>query len=762
MNKTRHIVSFAIVAAVVAACGSVSDKTARDYASFVNPMIGTGGHGHTFPGAVTPHGMIQPSPDTRIDGWDACSGYYYADSLINGFSQTHVSGTGCADYGDVLIMPTVGLKEIDNQVDTLQNLPYASGFSHEREIAEPGYYSVMLDRYGILAESTASDRVALYRFTFPEAMDGEAGMIIDMDYSIQRQQNLTMAIHAISDTEIAGYKMTKYWAFDQGIYFYAKFSEPFKIEYVTDTIVNSKGEPYARCKALLTFPEIKEGDSLFAKIAVSAVDEDGAKGNVEAEMPGFDFDATRAEARKKWNQWLSKIEVPDTENEDDLTVFYTALYHTAIAPNLFTDADGRYLGMDRKPKQGSTADPVYTIFSTWDTFRALHPLLTVIDPQLNDAFLRSLLLKAKEGGILPMWELASNYTGTMIGYHTAAMFADAVAKGQNSFDPKEALMASVRAAEYDPEGIVAPPAVVACLMPQAKYYKNKIGWIPSDKDHESVAKALEYAYDDWAIARLADAAGETAIQVRYDSLGKAYRHYFDPSTRFMRGKMSDGRWREPFNPRSSNHRNDDYCEGTAWQWTWFVPHDVDGLVQLMGGNDAFAGKLDSLFNAPSELEGDLVSADITGLIGQYAHGNEPSHHVTHLYNYVDQPWKTQELVGRIFREQYRNDPDGLSGNEDCGQMSAWLVLNAMGIYQVAPGNPVYSVGRPLFGKMTVNLPEGKKLDIEAKGLSDSNIYVKSVTFNGKRLVSPFISHEDFAGGGNLTFDMTDKPSETYK
>lgn len=762
MNKTRHIVSFAIVAAMVAACGSVSDKTTRDYASFVNPMIGTGGHGHTFPGAVTPHGMIQPSPDTRIDGWDACSGYYYADSLINGFSQTHVSGTGCADYGDVLIMPTVGLKEIDNQVDTLQNLPYASGFSHEREIAEPGYYSVMLDRYGILAESTASDRVALYRFTFPVAMDGEAGMIIDMDYSIQRQQNLIMDIHAISDTEIAGYKMTKYWAFDQGIYFYAKFSEPFKIEYVTDTIVNSKGEPYARCKALLTFPEIKEGDSLFAKIAVSAVDEDGAKGNVEAEMPGFDFDATRAEARKKWNQWLSKIEVPDTENEDDLTVFYTALYHTAIAPNLFTDADGRYLGMDRNPKQGSTADPVYTIFSTWDTFRALHPLLTVIDPQLNDAFLQSLLLKAKEGGILPMWELASNYTGTMIGYHTAAMFADAVAKGQNSFDPKEALMASVRAAEYDPEGIVAPPAVVACLMPQAKYYKNKIGWIPSDKDHESVAKALEYAYDDWAIARLADAAGETAIQVRYDSLGKAYRHYFDPSTRFMRGKMSDGRWREPFNPRSSNHRNDDYCEGTAWQWTWFVPHDVDGLVQLMGGNDAFAGKLDSLFNAPSELEGDLVSADITGLIGQYAHGNEPSHHVTHLYNYVDQPWKTQELVGRIFREQYRNDPDGLSGNEDCGQMSAWLVLNAMGIYQVAPGNPVYSVGRPLFGKMTVNLPEGKKLDIEAKGLSDSNIYVKSVTFNGKRLVSPFISHEDFAGGGNLTFEMTDKPSETYK
>lgn len=762
MKNSIFIISLAMVSAVWVGCNPGSDTHSRDYASYVNPMIGTGGHGHTFPGAVTPHGMIQPSPDTRIDGWDACSGYYIADSLINGFSQTHVSGTGCADYGDILIMPTVGPKVIDNQIDTLQNLPFASGFSHDSEIAEPGYYSVMLDRYGIRAESTASDRVALYRFTFPEVMSGEAGMVVDMDYSIQHQDNLTMNLRAVSDTEITGYKMTKYWAFDQGIYFYAKFSSPFNIEYVSDTIMTSKGKPYARCKALLTFREIKPGDRLFAKIGVSAVDEDGARGNVEAEMPGFDFDGTRGAARGKWNEWLSKIDVPETENKDDLTTFYTALYHTAIAPNLFTDADGRYLGMDRKPKQGTTDAPVYTIFSTWDTFRALHPLLTIIDPQLNDAFLRSLLLKAKEGGILPMWELASNYTGTMIGYHTAAMLADAVAKGQNSFDPGEALAASVRAAEYNPEGIIAPPAVVACLMPQAKYYKNLMGWIPSDKDHESVAKALEYAYDDWAIARLADAVGDTETKLRYDSLGKAYRHYFDPTTRFMRGRMSDGSWREPFNPRASNHRNDDYCEGTAWQWTWFVPHDVDGLVELMGGREAFAEKLDSLFNAPSELEGELVSADITGLIGQYAHGNEPSHHVTHLYNYVGQPWKTQELVGRIFKEQYRNDPDGLSGNEDCGQMSAWLILNAMGIYQVAPGNPVYSIGRPLFREMSVNLPDGKALEIKAPALSDTNIYVKSVKLNGQRLTSPFISHSDFTLGGTLEFEMTDKPCDTFK
>ena len=763
MKNTIHIAALALAVTGLAACsGSKPEASVRDYTSYVNPMIVTGGHGHTFPGAVTPHGMIQPSPDTRIDGWDACSGYYIADTLLNGFSHTHVSGTGCADYGDVLIMPTVGDKLIDNQVDTLQNLPYASAFSHNNETAEPGYYSVKLDRYGILAESTASDRVALHRFTFPDDMQqGRAGMIVDMDYSIQRQRNITMDIHAISDTEIAGYKMTKYWAFDQGIYFYAKFSSPFTVEFVSDTVINTKGEPYERCKALLSFPRIKAGEQLLAKVAISAVDEQGARGNVEAEMPGFDFDGIRAQARAKWNDWLARIDVPDSENADDLTTFYTALYHTAIAPNLFTDADGRYLGMDRRPRQGSVDKPVYTIFSTWDTFRALHPLLTIIDPELNDAFMNSLLLKAREGGILPMWELASNYTGTMIGYHTAAMLADAVAKGQNSFDPREALDAAVRAAEYNPEGITAPPAVVACLMPQAKYYKNLQGWIPSDKDHESVAKALEYAYDDWAIARLAEAVGDTAVQARYDAFGKAYRHYFDPATRFMRGKMSDGSWREPFNPRSSNHRNDDYCEGTAWQWTWFVPHDVDGLIELMGGRKAFAGKLDSLFNASSELEGELVSADISGLIGQYAHGNEPSHHVTHLYNYVGQPWKTQELVGRIFREQYRNDPDGLSGNEDCGQMSAWLILNAMGIYQVAPGNPVYSLGRPLFSHMTVNLPGGKTLDIEATDLSDTNTYVKSVSLNGKRLTSPFISHKDFTDGGKLLFEMTDKPCDTF-
>ena len=467
---------------------------------------------------------------------------------------------------------------------------------------------------------------------------------------------------------------------------------------------------------------------------------------------------TRKNARDAWNGYLSKIDVPATADKNDLTKFYTALYHTAVAPNLFTDADGRYLGMDRKTKQGDVNQPVYTIFSIWDTFRALHPLMSIIDPDLNNDYMRSLLLKAREGGVLPMWELAGNYTGTMIGYHAASLFADAVAKGQNSFDVNEALKASVRAAEYDTAGIHCPAKVLPHLMPAAKYYKNTLGYIPSDKDNESVAKALEYAYDDWCISQLATAAGDTATANKYAAFAKGYEKYFDAETGFMRGVMSDGSWREPFSPNASNHRNDDYCEGTAWQWTWFVPHDVPGLINLMGGKEKFAAKLDSLFSASSELTGELVSADITGLIGQYAHGNEPSHHIIHLYNYAGQPWKAQELVDRVFEEQYRVDPDGLSGNEDCGQMSAWLVLNAMGFYQVAPGNPVYSIGRPMFETLTVNLNNGKQFTVTAKNFSKANKYIKSATINGRELDEPFFNHSDIVEGGELVLEMTDAPT----
>lgn len=754
MIKKALVLACGIGTMLLVAC-SADVAVEKDYAASVNPFVGTGGHGHTFPGAVVPNGMIQPSPDTRIDGWDASSGYYYEDSLMNGFSHTHLSGTGCADYGDFLLMPTVGEQVCNPQDFSKQNLPFASNFSHASEVAEPGYYSVFLDRYGVRAEMTATKRAALHRFTFPETE--KAGFILDLDYSIQHQTNLDMQVEVVSDTEIRGHKLSQYWAFDQQLSFYAKFSKPFTYEVLRDTLIDQNGKKQPRCKVLLQFATQKD-EQVMVKMAVSAVDMEGAQKNLEAEIPGWDFEGIRKSARQAWNNYLSKIDVTTAE-QDDKTIFYTAMYHTAISPNLFTDVDGRYLGMDLKTHQGDVNQPVYTTFSLWDTFRALHPLLSIIDPAKNNDYIRSLLLKAQEGGVLPKWELAGNYTATMIGYHAASLMADAYTKGYADFDLNEAYKACIRAAEYDTTGIKCPELVLPVLMPMARYYKNTLGYIPCDHENESVAKALEYAYDDYCISILAEAVGDYKNQEKYAKFAKAYELYFDPSTRFMRGLDSKGKWRTPFNPRASNHRNDDYCEGTAWQWTWFVPHDVEGLVGLMGGEDAFVGKLDSLFTASSQMEGEVVSADITGLIGQYAQGNEPSHHVIHMYNYVNRPWQTQELLDRVFKEQYRNDPDGLSGNEDCGQMSAWYILNSMGFYQVCPGKPVYSIGRPIFDKVVINLPENKTFTITALNNSKENKYIQAVKLNGKDLVTPFFEHKDMINGGTLEFVMTNQPTQ---
>lgn len=729
----------------------------NDYTSFVDPFIGTGGHGHTFPGAVVPHSMIQPSPDTRINGWDACSGYHYSDSLINGFSQTHLSGTGCADYGDFLLMPTTGRQTIDPQTDTLQNRPFASRFSHKSEIAQPGYYAVDLDRYGIRTEITATSRAAIYRMTYPE--DPNPGMILDLDYSIQNQTNTDMQVEIVGDSAIRAYKMTKYWAFDQQLSFYAEFSHPFKAEIVRDTISGINGNPLPRCKVLISFNPTKKGEHILVKTGISAVDTDGAKGNLMAEIPGWDFESVRTEARRKWNDWLSAIDIKTTD-DNDRKVFYTALYHTAISPNIFTDADGRYLGMDRKPHKAQPGKTIYTVFSLWDTYRALHPLLTIINPRLNNDFINSLLQKYDEGGLLPMWELAGNYTATMTGYHAVSLMADALTKGIADFDQGKAYLAGCRSSICDTTGIQAPDLVKAALMPESKKYKNTLGYIPWDKEHESVAKGLEYAYDDWCISLLAEAAGDKEGAREYAGKSRSFRHYFDPATCFMRGKDADGRWHEPFNPRSSNHREDDYCEGTAWQWAWYVPHDVDTLIDMMGGPDRFISRLDSLFEADSSLEGDLVSADISGLIGQYAHGNEPSHHIIHLYNYAGRPDRTQELVDKVLREQYSARPDGLSGNEDCGQMSAWYILNSLGFYQVCPGRPVYSIGRPWFEEASVRLPNGKKISIKVKGFSKGNKYIRSVRLNGKELHKPFFTHSDIAGGAEFEYVMSDTPATT--
>ena len=751
--KTQLIACCTSTMLILSAC--TANTNVEDYSAHVNPFIGTGGHGHTFPGAVVPHGMIQPSPDTRIDGWDACSGYYYNDSTINGFSHTHVSGTGCCDYGDVLLMPTVGKQTYQTTDSQSQQLPYASAFSHENESAEPGYYSVFLDRYQVKAELSASKRGAIHRYTFPASK--ESGFIIDLDYSLQRQTNSEMEIKVLSDTEICGHKKTTYWAFDQYINFYAKFSKPFTYTLINDSVTMDNGKRLPICKALLQF-ETKKDEQVLVKVGVSAVDVKGAQNNVLSEIADWDFDKVRQHARNEWNRYLSKIDVTTT-NQEDKTIFYSALYHTGISPNLFTDADGRYLGMDLKVHQGDVKQPIYTTFSLWDTFRALHPLMTIIDPDLNTQFIQSLLKKHQEGGIFPMWDLASNYTGTMIGYHAVPVIVDAYTKGYRDFDIQEAYKACLRTAEYDTTGIKCPALVLPHLMPKAKYYKNSIGYIPCDRENESVAKALEYAYNDWCISVFAESMTDFDNKDKYARFAKAYEFYFDKETRFMRGLNSKGEWRTPFNPRASTHRNDDYCEGTAWQWTWFVPHDVEGLVNLMGGENAFASKLDSLFTADSSLEGETTSSDISGLIGQYAHGNEPSHHVTHLYNYVNRPWRTQELVDSVFQSQYANRPDGLAGNEDCGQMSAWYILNSMGFYQVCPGKPVYSIGRPVFDQAVVNLTNGKKFTIMVKNNSKKNKYIESMLLNGQTLHTPFFSHQDIVDGGTLKITMSDKPNK---
>jgi predicted alpha-1,2-mannosidase len=497
-----------------------------------------------------------------------------------------------------------------------------------------------------------------------------------------------------------------------------------------------------------------------SKVAISAVDYAGARKNLFSEIKDWDFEAVRAAAEVKWEEQLNKIAIAGG-TDDQKTIFYTGLYHTSISPNIFSDFDGRYRGMDQEIHQ-SEEGPVYTVFSLWDTFRAFHPLLTIIDPDRDNDFINSLLSKYDQGGVLPKWELAANYTGTMTGDHAIPVIYDAYKKGISDFDVEKAYQAMVHAASFDTTGIKFPSeGVKEKVKPMAKYYNETLGYIPADLENESVSKALEFAYNDWCIAQMAKDLGKTEDHEKFMERSKRYQKYFDKKTGFMRGRNEDGNWREPFNPRFSRHRKDDYTEGNAWQWTWFVPHDVEGLVALMGGEEAFQVKLDSLFSISSEIHGEESSMDISGLIGQYAHGNEPSHHITHMYNFVDQPWKTQKLTDSIMNSLYFNDPNGLSGNEDAGQMSAWYILNAMGFYSFNPGSPAYSIGRPLFDEVRIGLRDGKEFTIKAENNSPQNKYIQSVKLNGESLDTPFFLHRDIVNGGVLEFKMGSEPNTSW-
>ena len=726
----------------------------KEYTDSVNVFIGTGGHGHTFPGATLPHGMVQLSPDTRLFGWDACSGYYYDDTSIMGFTHTHLSGTGIGDYGDILFMPVVGEKPLIAGTAENPDEGYRSRFSHEQESARPGYYQVLLQDDSINVELTATLRAGLHRYTYPKASD--ARLIVDMEPTIHGHQHPVTQIRVVNDSTIAGMIYTVGWAKRHYVYFYAVFSSPFDYKLYSGTEYQSDSTSVTvnTAKAVISFRNLPADGRVLAKVGISSVDEEGARLNVEAEIPNWDFEGVMKQANTAWNEALGKIDI-ETSDNDSRTVFYTSLYHAFIQPSLASDVDGRYRTMGHEIKQDASYTN-YTVFSLWDTFRAAHPLYTIVTPEQNQAFIRSLLRKYDEGGILPKWELASNETGTMIGYHAVSVIADAMMKKQCDFDVKKALEACIRSSVYDTTGVTPMmdrQILNGKLMPVSIKYKNELGYIPCDKVGGSVSQGLEFAYNDWLIAQMMKEHNRKDLYDKYMELSRNYRNYFDPETKLMRGRLSDGSWITPFDP-ASVQRPSNYVEGNAWQWAWFVPQDVEGLMELVGGQKSFEAHLDTLFTTSSELTGDPnAAADVTGMVGQYAHGNEPSHHIPYLYNYAGAPRKTQALVDHILRTLYHNDPNGLSGNEDVGQMSAWYALSAMGFYSFCPGRPVYEIGRPIFDKVTIHLSNGKDFVIQAKNNSVENKYIRSMKLNGEDLAEPRFSHFDLMKGGELIFEM---------
>ena len=704
---------------------------------YIDPMIGTGGHGHTYPGATLPFGMMQLSPDTDIDGWDWCSGYHYSDNSIMGFTHTHLSGTGCADYGDILLMPTTGELKTEPGDKTKPGSGYRSKFDHKNEHAEAGYYSVLLDDYNVKAELTATLRAGLHKYTFPES--GNSHIIIDVEHGIQdvvKAGNIEIA----DSKTIKGFRKSSGWGGTHTVYFIARFSKPFDSFGIVENGKRQDGLKTASGEKLKGFVNYKtsSGEVVLVKVGISFVSIADAQKNLDGEIPGWNFDAVKAKAQAAWEKELSKFTVESSVRNK--TIFYTALYHALITPNVFSDINGNYMGMDDKVRHVKGKD-IYTVFSLWDTFRAEHPLFTLLDTKRVSDMINTLLAKYDEHGLLPVWELAGYETDQMIGYHSIPVIADAYFKGIKGFDVNKAYEAMKKSAMNDAHGL--------------SLYKAN-GYIDCGIENEGVSKTLEYCYDDWCIARMAKALGKTEDYNYFINRAKYYVNVFDPSTLLMRPKKN-GRWLEPFDPYSVSGN---YTEANAWQYSFFVPQDIDGLIKLIGGDEKFVSQLDTLFTASQNMTGSFQS-DITGMIGQYAHGNEPSHHMAYLYNYAGAPWKTQERVNEILTKLYTEKTDGLCGNDDCGQMSAWYVLSAMGFYPVCPGSNLYVIGSPSLKKAEINLSNGKKFVTVAEGLTSENIYIQSVTLNGKTWNKPYIPHEEIAKGGRLVYKMGPKPNTSW-
>lgn len=708
-----------------------SDRT--DFNQFVNPFVGTGGHGHTFPGATLPYGMVQLSPDNGTEGWDWCSGYHYSDSVIVGFSHLHLSGTGIGDLCDISFMPGI--------VD--KNYPEMIGsFSHQNESATPGYYSVQLENYNIKTELTTTPRVGYQQHTFP-ATDS-AVVKLDLGFMINWDAPTETSLQVINDSTIQGYRKSTGWAKDQWVYFYSVFSAPFEgFRLYQDSSEVAETEVNGKLTQGHFYWNVKESTKIGIKTGISMVGTEGAKKAIDQELPGWNFKQTKETAADIWNQQLAKLDVHFDEADDQET-FYSALYHTMMAPTLFSDANGEYKGVDSTVQQSAGYDR-YTVFSIWDTFRAAHPLFTLTQPDLINDFINSMLAFYDEYGLLPVWALEGNETNTMTGYHAVPVIVEAYLKGFQEYDVKKAYEAIKASADQDIRG--------------TDLYRE-YHYIPADLDGWSVTKTLEYAYDDWCIAQMAKALGEEEDYQYFTQRSQYYQNLFDPESGFMRGKNSDGTWVEPFDPYYSEHGFEGiYIEGTAWQHSWFVPHDVQGLIGLFGSEMAFTKQLDQLFSAESIVKGENASADISGMIGQYAHGNEPSHHIAYFYNYAGQPWKTQALVRQIIDSLYTNQPDGYSGNEDCGQMSAWYVFSSLGFYPVNPASGVYVIGSPKVEEATLNLNGNVQFKIMAENNSPENIYIQSATLNGAELTRSYITHQELMAGGELIFIMGNQPNK---
>src|SRR5579863_1279243 len=729
--------------------GSPASMAGEDATKFVKIAIGTGGHGHTYPGATVPFGMVQLSPDTFNDGWDWCSGYHYSDSSIMGFSHTHLSGTGASDMLDFLVMPGTGPTKIFPGARQNPGEGYRSRFSHEEEIAEPGYYSVILRDYDIRAELSATERAGLHRYTFPES--DSSHFILDLVHGYGNAPILWANLKIVGDDTIVGGRSVKGWAPGREIYFAMKFSKPFQsFQIFSDDKPLGGGVGEAKggsLKCVVNFTTGK-GEAILVKTGISGVSAEGAKKNVEAEIPAWDFEKVRGDARTAWSNGLSRIKIT-SDNLRQKRIFYTALYHMMVAPTLFDDVDGNYRGMDGKVHQVPPGLHNYSTFSLWDTYRAAHPMYTLFQAERVPDFVNCLARMAAESpdGV-PIWPLQAKETFCMTGYHSSSVYAEACTKGfKGIYYSKIYPLLKKRAMSDDYRGL--------------GYYR-KLGYIPCDKEEESASKTMEYSYDDWAVAHIANALGEKEDAKLLVDRSKNYRHLFDSGTGFIRSRLENGQWAEPFTSTEMGYSKKwrDYTESDPWETTFTVQHDPAGLIQLCGGSQAFVEKLDTLFTTSSQLPPD-APPDIAGMVGQYAHGNEPCHHMAYLYCYAGAPHKTQARVRSLLEMEYDDQPDGLAGNEDCGQMSAWYVISSLGFYAVDPVSGNYVFGTPLFDRAEVQLAPGKTLVVEVKRSSADHQYIQSVTINGRPHTKLWFRHSDIADGGTIVFTMGAKPNQQF-